>query len=50
MNKIKKLKAAVELGRLGGLKKSDAKTKAARENVKKRWEKEKLKNKQIITK
>jgi len=41
MPKPKKNPAAVTLGRLGGLAKSPAKTKAARENVLKRWAKTK---------
>ncbi len=38
--KPKKNPAAVALGRLGGKVKSEAKTRAARENIRKRWERE----------
>lgn len=41
MAKRKKNRAAVTLGRLGGLAKSPAKTKAAKENILKRWAKTK---------
>ncbi len=46
MKKAKKNPAAVALGRLGGSKSTPAKTKAARENARKRWAMERRKEAQ----